>query len=270
MDPSLLQFSRLGVFADWRLPTDEQLAFVSQELGFNEIILGLWPVEGGHGWKARYTLAEVDERVRACRDATLMPVIMVWLVRSPEFIESTCNWLLTLEDGNLPIVLDAEEAYYRSSKLTCVAAAQEIRARLADRYWGVTSITKPPDTVDQLIRYAKFVVPQCYSFWKPGRGNHWSHSRSTFPGPAQALGATVYRAMNPQAEMIMGLGCYWAERPAHSLTPMLTASQVMRIACTETMAQGITTAWWWSLKWLMEDGERGDEVRNFFGVVSAG
>lgn len=270
MDHSLLQFHRLGVFADWRLPTDEDLRFVTEQLGFNEVILGLWPKDGAAYWEPRYTLAQVDERVRACRDATLMPVVMVWLVRTPAFIRTTCDWLLSLEDSNLPLLLDAEEAYYKSSQYTSTAAAHDIKTRLIDRYWGVTSIPRPPDTVDQLIRAAKFTVPQCYSYWKPGPKEHWSHSRATFPGPEQSLGASVYRALNPRAEMIMGLGCYWANRPADRYTPELTASQIMRFSCIETLAQGITTSWWWSLKWLREKGERGDKVRNFFGAALAG
>lgn len=270
LDPSLLQFHRLGVFADWRLPTDEDLLFISEELGFNEVVLGFWPAHGAKGWTVPYTLPQVDERVRACRDATLLPIVMVWAVRDPRYIEGTCDWLLTLEDSNVPLLLDAEEAYYRSTALSSVAASDRIRARLADRYWGVTSIPRPPDTVHRLMRHARFLVPQCYSFWKPMANGHWSHSRLSFPGPMQATGAQVYRKLNPKAELIMGLGCYWAKRPATGMTPALTATQIMRFSCIETLAQGVVASWWWSLKWLMEKGQRGDEVRNFFGVGPAG
>lgn len=270
MDPALLQFHRLGVFADWRLPTDEDLRFVAEELGFNEIVLGLWPKDGAAYWEPSYSVAQVDERVRACRDATLLPVVMVWLVRTPAFIRTTCDWLLAMEDSNLPLLLDAEEAWYRSSQYSSTAATHDIKTRLVDRYWGVTSIPRPPDTVEQLIQAAKFTVPQCYSFWKPGPKVHWSHSRATFPGPEQTLGATVYRTLNPKAELVMALGCYWADRPADRYTPRLSADQIMRFSCIETLAQGVTTSWWWSLKWMREQGERGENVRRFFGANPAG
>lgn len=270
IDPSLLQFHRLGVFADWRLPTDEDLAFVSEDLGFNEIVIGLWPRDQAKAWEPKYSMAQVNERVRACRDATLMPTVMVWLVRTPRFIESTCDWLLALDDKDIPLLLDAEEAYYRSAAYSSIAAAHDVKMRLVARHWGVTSIPRPPDTVEALIRQAKFTVPQCYSFWKPGGRPHWSHNRATFPGPEQALGATVWRALNPTADLIMGLGCYWAERPADRYTPKLTASQIMRFSCIETLAQNIHASWWWSLKWLQLKDERGDEVRRFFGVGPGG
>lgn len=270
MDASLLMFERLGVFADWKLPTDDELRFVAEDIEFNDIILGFAPSKRSKragGWEPKYPQQRIEERIVACRQAGLEPVVMPWAVRRRSSLDAMCDWLLATTDATVASLLDAEEDYYRGP-MNANDAAQLVAHRLDARTWGATTITKPPSSVAALLRLCKFAVAQCYSFWKPSSERHWSHSRSTFPGPEQDKGAVEYRKLLPDdADLIMGLGCYWAKRPASGTQPALGAKHIMRFSAIETLALGILASWWWSLKWMRERGARGDVVRDFFGVA---
>jgi hypothetical protein len=275
-DPSLGRIGSLGVFADWRLPKDEDLRFVAETMrkghgGWDRVILGIWPKNAPHGWVPRYEPEAIRERLRACKDAELDPVVMAWARRGDRAIREMCEWLKEATYHRTPLLLDAEGEWHRGDVApgAAAAAAWLVLDLLKGETWGVTGLGQLHRTVFPLATLAHFVVPQCYSFWKP-TGPHWSHSADTFPGHQQAAGheswaEAVERADNTP-EVIMGLGCYWAARPAQGLTPALTATQVMRAAVIETAALGIDSIWWWSLKWLRKRGKAGDEVRRFFGV----
>jgi len=266
MDVSLLSFERLGVFADWKLPTDEELRFVAEDLKFNDIIIGVTRKKNT-AWEPTYSANRIEERVAACRDAGLEPVVMPWAVRNGASIRDMCAVMRTVTNPTVAILLDAEENWYRSHGVNPEDAADLVDDYLKDRTWGCSSIGKAPSAVHPLARRAKFNVPQCYSFWKPTKDAHWSHKRSTFPGPQQDVGFKTWHDLNPDADLIMGNGCYWAARPASGQTPALGARHVMRFAFIETLALGVTSSWIWSLKWMLEKGARGDEVRAFFGVT---
>lgn len=274
-DPSLDRIESLGIFADWKLPTDEQLRFVGDTMreahgGFGTIVIGFWPKQAGkEGWIPPCTTMRARERLAACEDAGLEPVVMVWAVRAGSAIVKACRWAkdaLCSRSGR--ILLDCEGDWHQGliGDVGPETAAKIVEAELGGYIWGVTGLSRLHKTVAPLAARASFVVPQCYSFWKPGKARHWSHSRSTFPGPQQASGFGQWRNAAPNAELIMGLGCYWGARPAQGLTPALTATQTMRMATIETAALGVKSAWWWSLKWLMAKNRRGEEARRFFGV----
>lgn len=266
-DPSLLKIQRLGVFADWKLPTDEELRFVSEDLRFDDVIFGIARDTSRAGWSPKYSESKVIERIAASRQAGLEPVVMPWAVKSEIGIEEMCSFILNVTGKETASLLDTEEDWYASLGMTKQSAAERVADRLSERTWGVSGIGGLHKTVEPIASLSKFNVPQCYPFWKPTADKHWSHSSSTFPGPQQDQGFERWKDINEQAELIMGLGCYWAERPANGTTPKLSASHTMRFAAIETVSLGVTTAWYWSLKWLMEHGERGDEVRAFFGLV---
>lgn len=263
-DPSLALFQSLGVFADWRLPTDEEIRFAAEELEFQVIILGIAKAKG-RGWHPRLKTPAIVERFGACREAGLEPFVMPWLVRRVDAVEAVCDWLLDhFADGDASI-FDAEEDVYRGS-MAPLAMAETIADSLDGRLWGVTGIGNLHRSVAPLARLSGIVCPQCYPFWRPTKDKHWSHSRATFPGPQQDQGFERWSEVNPEARFAMGLGCYWGKRPASGMTPALSASHTMRFAAVETAALGVYESWYWSLKWLMESGVRGDEVRGFFGA----
>lgn len=269
-DPSLDRIESLGVFADWRLPTDEQLRFVGDTMreahsGWSRIILGIWPKNTVPGWKPRYRPETVRERLRACKGAGLDPVVMAWARRDERAITEMCEWLKEATYHGTPLLLDAEGKWHKGTGIGEGAAADMVSELLTDEVWGVTGLGWMHSSVNQLWAHAQFIVPQCYSFWRPSSRTHWSHTRSTFPGHQQREGYNSWFGWEKN-DCIMGLGCYWGARPARGLTPALTATQTMRIATIETAALGVKSIWWWSLKWLMKKGKRGEEVRRFFGV----
>jgi hypothetical protein len=272
-DPSLDRIESLGVFADWRLPKDEDLLFVGETLrgahsGWNRIILGIWPRNTVPGWKPRYKPETVRDRLEACRDVGLDPVVMAWAKRDELAIREMCEWLKAATYHDTPVLLDAEGAWHRGSRdFDAQEAAYVVTGQLKGTRWGVTGLGNLQHSVALLADQSHFVVPQCYSFWRPRKRQHWSHSRQTFPGPQQKYGIRSWGATGiVDAEIIMGLGCYWAARPAQGLTPALTATQVMRMSVAETVALGVKSVWWWSLKWLRKRNRRGEEVRRFFGL----
>lgn len=265
MDPSLDRIQSLGVFADWKLPTDEEIRFVAEKARFQTIIIGVKKAEGG-GWKPKLETGSIVERVRACQQAGLETFVMPWLVRNVHAVESVCEWLLDNFSIVDPSIFDAEEGAYTGS-MAPEAMAEMIADMLDGRMWGVTSIGKFPPTLAALIRLARILCPMGYSFWKPGSAAHWSHSRSTFPGPQQDEAFDEWNEVNDSARFAMGLGCYWDDRPAQGLTPALT-HHTMRFAAIETAALGIVEAWYWSLKWMLREGEQGEEVRTFFGIAA--
>jgi len=266
-DVSLFPFRRLGVFADWKLPSDQELEFVSQELRFNDIVLGI-ARQDAPGWKPRYHVNRIEKAIERCRQAHLEPVLMVWADKNQSRILSMLDFCLDVTGPETAILLDAEENWYKGN-LSNKEAARIVAEKLQGRTWGVTGIGNIHSTVVPLAELSHFTVPQCYSFWKPGGnagGRHWSHSKLTFPGPQQELGVRKWKKVSPQAGMAMGLGCYWAERPSIGLTPRLSVQQTMRFSAIETLAQGVDSAWYWSLKWILAKTPEGDKVREFFGV----
>lgn len=274
-DSSLDRIESLGVFADWKMPSDVDIDFVAHTLreahgGFGTIVLGFWPKKADKdGWVPPCSWKEARDKLVACLDVGLNPVVMVWAVRSKKAIEQACKWAREVQRGLGWILLDCESDWHRGHDIDPDQAAFIVDKELGGYgyIWGVTGLGRLHKTVAPLASQASFVVPQCYSFWKSGSANHWSHSRSTFPGPQQASGFRRWSEAAPNAEVIMGLGCYWGARPAQGLTPALTATHTMRIATIETAALGVRSIWWWSLKWLMKKDRRGEEVRRFFGVM---
>jgi len=263
-DPSLA-WLRLGIFSDWVLPTDEDLRFVAEKLRMDDLILGFNVKEySGKGWKPKYPVRRVKERIRACRDAGLKPIVMTWAIRSEKAIVEMCEWIQSVIDSNTEILLDAEADWHRGNGINAVDAAYLVTNKLRDRRVGVTGLGQLQDTVRPLASRASFCVPQAYSFWSP-IGGHWSQSPSTFPGPQQDQAFKTWSSAGP-AQIIMALGCYWGNRPASKMTPKLQVSQTMRFAAIETASLGVSTVWYWSLKWARAKTAAGREVREFFGV----
>jgi hypothetical protein len=198
-------------------------------------------------------------------EAGLYPHLMIWAKRKEPFLDSALDWLLEM-CSRAPelhsVLLDCEGHWHRGT-LDKEEAANMVGNRLADIKVGVTGLTKLHPTVLPVAECADYVVPQAYSFWKPG-GAHWSHSRSTFPQTMQATAELSWSLEN--ADLIMGLGCYWAGRPVQGLTPKLEPIQTMRASAIETVALGVDTAWYWSLKWARAKSAHGRQVRQFFGA----
>jgi hypothetical protein len=265
IDPSLALFEKLGVFADWKLPSDEEIRFVSEGLGFQIIVIGVG-TNGIDGWNPTYKAEKIIERVEACSQAGLETIVMPWAIRKEDSINQMCDWLLEHFKTSTPILFDAEEPWYRGT-INQHKAAEIIAEALSDRIWGVTSVPKMSLSVEPLAKLASILIPFGYAVWNPESKSHWSHSKSSFPGVLQDVAAINWKPKNPEARFIMGLANYWGARPATGKTPALSASHTMRFSCIETIALGIYEACFWALKWFLEDSDRGKEVRSFFGFI---
>jgi hypothetical protein len=269
-DDTTGSYDGLGVFADWKPPTDREIQFVRQDLNFTDLILGIWPRDRKDrtGWEPPriWTPERVCDRAAAVAAAGLTPTIMIWLGRYPEQIRAGVNWLAELgAETRAQVLLDLEGDWHRGKGIAPDKAAALV-ARLmkaAGVRWGVTGLAGLHSSLAPIARRADFVVPQAYSIWKPG-GAHWSHSRSTFPGTQQAASVRSWSAV--KKPIVMGLSCYWGARPKAAGVPALTQPQTMRIAAAETVALGIREAWFWSLKWITGKSQSCKLARAFFGA----
>jgi hypothetical protein len=277
-DPSLERFDRLGAFADWKPPKEDEIAFAARDLNFNDLILGIWPRDrkSRTGWEpARiWTRDRVRSSCDAIRQYDMTPTIMIWLGRFEGQIQAGIDWLqrLALETG-CDVLLDLEGDWHRGRGISPDDAARMIDRglrplRRAGLRWGVTGLATLHRTVAPVAARAVYVLPQAYSIWKPG-GAHWSHSLSTFPGTQQAAALKSWEAA--ARPIVMGLSCYWGGRPRAAGVPALTQPQTMRIAHAETAAlfkdrPEPLAAWYWSLKWITGRSAGCKLARAFFGA----
>lgn len=264
-DPSLDRFEGLGIFADWKPPSDADLKFAANDLALNDIVLGVWPKDGAifrpKGWPA----GRIREVAEKCQKLGIRAHLMIWAKRRQAFLDSSLDWLREqCRDASelYSVLLDCEGSWHRSG-MPAKSAAAMVGDRLDGVIWGVTGLTALHTTVAPIARLASYVVPQAYSFWKPGE-NHWSHSRSTYP---QVMQATAHKSWSTvPGELIMGLGCYWQERPAFDKQPKLSELQTMRACAIESTALEVERAWYWSLKWARGRNASGRAARQFFGA----
>lgn len=264
-DPSLTSL-RLGIFADWAPPSRASLVYAKKS-GMVDIVLGVWADRGKTFAPRAWRQSRLIEIASLCYDLDLHPHLMVWAHRDKRFLGASLDWCREVGEKAWwieSLLLDCEGPWHRGGNgLPPQEAADFVAKRLDGWSWGVTGLPTLHKTLAPLAELAHYVVPQCYSFWKP-TGRHWSHSKKTFPQTMQVDGVKSWSRKN--SEIIMGLGCYWANRPAHQpYVPALSTPQTMRASAIETAALDIPIAWYWSLKWLRKRGVRGNEVRDFFG-----
>lgn len=265
-DATVVDFD-LGVFADFSPPTDEALRWACNSWGASDIVFGFWSDDETRfrprGWSRNSIVRVVD----ACAARSVRSHFMVWAARNAVVLPSMLDWLedaVALCPGVNSVLLDCEGHWHSGKGLLVDDAVRLVVERFKGRRWGVSGLTRLHRTVRPLAELASYVVPQCYSFWHPADGDHWSHSESTTPQYQQVVGVDSWAKAN--REIIMALACYWGGRPAVAgKTAGLTASQTMRSCAAETSALGIDRVWYWSLKWLRERSPRGEEVREFFG-----
>ena len=268
-DASIVDLS-LGVFADFSPPSPAALQWAIGTLAVEDIVFGAWSsAPNGRPFRPRgWKLGQLSRAVDTCVAAGVRPHLMIWAKRHIDALPFALDWLdlaLAAVPGLSSVLLDCEGHWHKGHGLTADSAADLVDRRLAGVQWGVTGLTKVHRTVRPLAERATYVVPQCYSFWRPG-SKHWSHSRETAPQYQQAVGVDSWSRVNDR--VVMALGCYWAARPAYgSIVAPLTATQTLRACAAETSALGVEKAWYWSLKWLRAKTKAGDEVRDFFGVT---
>lgn len=272
-DPSLYGL-RLGVFADWAPPSREHIE-TAASLGFKDMVFGVVSTSGTRFEPSkRWSVEKAQEVAEQCQAWGILPHVMFWAARHPQFLDGALDWCVKLMLDKPyfgSVLLDCEGSWHRTKArgFTPELAAEQVSKALLGLNWGVTGLPALHKTVRPLAREAHYVVPQCYSFWKPTTKKHWSHTHRTYPQFMQREGEASWSVLckeQPGPEMVMGLACYWARRPAYvPLQPALTAAQTMRACAVESHALHVRTAWYWSLKWIVAPGGNAVEVRRFFG-----
>lgn len=230
---------RLWIFHDFQVPTEDHL-MLYHELGFTDIVLGV--TTNRKQFKLNYTKKKWADAAKMSWRYNLTPHFMVWAIRKQSAIEDTFDVLVPLikDTGVESLMFDAEGTWHKGREIGPTAAAGIVRD-VADEYSlkvGVTGLDRLHSTVKPLAEVCDYILPQAYSFWKPVQlcndGKHWSHSAHTFPGVQQRK---AFESWNlPSKDFVMGLACYWGDRPKNRLTPTITDAQSMRFSMTETIA----------------------------------
>ncbi len=267
MDHVVKGFTSLGVFADFRIPKPEDFELIKR-CGFSEVIIAMAPRNWETDrWNPKFSKDSYHLAFERAYDADLTPHLMIWAHRTRRFLEAALpdvrDLVGTADYQAESLLLDCEGDWHRSRDNTSsVDAAVMVSNRLGSARWGVTGLSTLRSALKPLVLHASYVVPQPYSIWKPGSGRHWSHGRATFPGVQQV---TSYNSWHREGgpEFIMGLANYWGARPKSSSHPAITNLQAIRWSMSETLALGITRAWFWSLKWMK--GRNRVVLRRFFG-----
>lgn len=271
-DPILGLFTRLGVFTNWSLPSDEALRFAREQCSFEDLIIGVPARDRSSSrWNPAFELARLEERLAAAHQAGLQPWVMPWAIREADWLEPAVQWLADLARRCLAYpCLDCEPdrhvPAWHVGRLAPELAAETCVDTWAGHPWAVTGLDVLHWSLRPLAAAAPVSVPQAYSIWKPV-GEHWSHSAHTTPGYQQAAAIESWCRTGgvPLERIIMGLGCYWGARPSLGLAvPAMPAQRSYRIAAAEAIALGVPRAWYWVLEQLR--GQDDGPARAFFGA----
>lgn len=277
---------RLWIFADFSVPTEAHIAQYAQ-CGFTDVVLGV--AKSTTEFKLSSTATRWLKACELIRKYGMKPHFMVWAIRERSFIEQTFEVLLPLADqGDVSSLLfNAEGTWHRgkvggAQALSAQAAANLIRQLRSPLDLGVVGFDRLHTTVLPLAKVCNYIMPEAYSFWKPG-GDHWSHSWHTFPGPQQRRAYDAWWVKLPEKQFVMGLACYWGDRPRRGVAPALYDVQSMRLAMTETVAvwheaaapnsphslDGFQGAAYWSGKHLRGNTPVKQARRDFMQMLAA-
>lgn len=268
-DPILGKLATFGAFTNWRLPTPDDLT-LAREAGFTELIIGVPNTKPEMGFAPAKEDRQVLSALRATATAGLLPGIMVWAERSPAWMGAALPWLarMATEAKAIP-VLDCEgpirgsgPGWHRGT-LPAQEAAEGVAHALDDHEWAVTGLPSLHESLRPLVQRASFVIPQAYTVWHPSEPEHWSHSDATFPGQMQMDAAASWLPWT-NGSLIMGLSCYWAERPdAGKGVPAISARLNLVSSIAGAISVGADAVWFWKLETLKNPDSK---ARAFFGI----
>ena len=268
---------RLVCFADWKLTTEHEREVMS-EIGFTDVVLGM--VDNQHEeFKPKYSNEQILENVQAELDQGRLPHIMIWMRRRRSYIIEAASWLaeIVILSGAVSGLGDAEGDWHNSGLsssnhpdyISPAEGAQlfmdTYRAKARelghpDLEIGISGLSGLHSSVEPLAHLADYVIPQPYSIWAPSE-DHWSHSTSTTPGVQQETSDRSWGEV--KATHIVGLSCYYEERPACGSYPAFSQSENLQ-ACYRSvvnLGRALGTAWW-SLKWLIFKDSDSEKTRD--------
>jgi hypothetical protein len=252
------------VFADFKLPTSKDLKLL-QSLNITDVVLGV-EVEY-RSWKLKYSEERIIEAVNKLHNRGLQAHLMCWLSRDRTDITQTAQGMIHLANQTQckTMLLDAEYHWHRGA-MSSGSAAQLIAEGFKEKPCdlGVTGLGILNPSVKHLLKVCDYGIPQAYSIWKPGTEAHWSHSRSTEPGQLQV---TSWRSWNTcNKPLIMGLSCYWAERPPRRGMPRMNQIDSMYHSLETSKVLGANSFAYWSLKHLHRNSQA-DQRANFIRAI---
>ena len=258
-----------GIFCDWRLPSQKDIDFI-RFAGFNDVVLGIGNKFSSGVWVPTYPKGRIIDVAKRLIDNGSRVHLMPWAIRSEHWLKHAVPWFAKTaeEAGCLSVLFDAEKDWHNGTISAAKAAKfiTDCMSDLPDIGFGVTGLSNLHSSVFPLAVMADYVVPQAYSIWRPAVKNHWSHSKSTFPGVQQSTAYKSWCSTGRTEGFVMGLANYWGTRPVQVGCPALTQTQTLMIACAETERLGCLSAWFWSLKWLLKKSKTADDMRRLFGI----
>jgi len=256
--------NRLWIFADFKLPSDKDLDLIKQ-LKFTDVVLGV-VTEQHSVFTPKYSDARVIAAADKLRTLGVRVHIMAWLRRDRKFIRKCAQWMkaITAATQAASGLLDAEKHWHLGAGISATKAAALV-AREFDGMpcsLGVTGLSDLHRTVRPLLDVCDYGLCQAYSIWKPGRTEHWSHSRGTTPKQQQIKSWSSWGA-GTNKPLVMGLSNYWTRRPSQPETPAMDAHTSMEAALRGATLVGATEIAYWSLKWLHGASPARQTVRAF-------
>ena len=260
----LTKMNGLWIFADFKLPGNRDLELI-EDLKFTDVVLGV-VTEQHPVFTPKYSDAKVIATAHKLRALGVRVHIMAWLRREPGFIRECARWMkaITTETQAASGLLDAEKHWHFGTGISATRAAALV-AREFDGMpcsLGVTGLSNLHRTVRPLLDVCDYGLCQAYSIWKPGRAEHWSHSRGTTP-KEQQIKAWASWGGGADKPLVMGLSNYWARRPLRPGAPAMDARASLKATLDGASLVGATEIAYWSLKWLHGAGSARQAVRSF-------
>jgi len=268
---------RTWVFADFAVPSEDDIKMLA-DCGVSDVVLGVATSKGN--WKLNYSREKWLEAAKLCSQHFMKHHYMFWGVPNPNHMTMALETLTSMGSvsGATSIMIDAEGTWHKGNTADRDATIDVLSEY--DGYFGVTGLDRMHKTVKPLAEKVDYLLPQAYSFWKPGGAEHWSHSTHTFPAYQQRRAYESWGVPFPSKPYVMGLACYWGKRPKSGVFPGITDIQSMRFAMTETIAIWHEAAngsehpegWfhgvaYWSLKHLRGDTAERQARREFLTML---
>jgi hypothetical protein len=176
---------------------------------------------------------------------------MGWYSRNESFMKRAAPDLIDLAEATqCRTMLGDAEKYWHEGNMPVDEAADLTKELFANKPcpFGITGLAKLQRSLVKLIDVVDYRMPQAYPIWKPGKEKHWSHSKATEPVTIQE---TAWNTWNmADNESVIGLGCYWAMRPARYGWAKMGQLDSMYRALHTSLALGSKAVAYWSLKHL--------------------
>lgn len=245
---------RYGIFTGFSKLKRQHLKMM-REIGISDAYICLIAKRNFSGMRS---VEDTIVSLRTVVDEGLVPHLMYWVFRDSAYIAAMVNHVVQSTKLIYPasILLNCEKDY-ETGKYDPIQAAAQIRLGLSNYKLGVVRIFDPTPSpaMAAVINVCEYDMPEAYSIWFPQQEPHWSHDKATFPGTMQQ---NIAEHRVPNKRLVMGLACYFGDRPATTAHPKMSKELTISMSLNETHRQGVHEAVYWSMPHLT----RGDKTAN--------